>query len=217
MLKNYRSWVHFARDRLGRDITVKDVVLVTGRDLTNQWATATFVERHRDAGISFQVGDGFGSIIGGAGLTLWGSWSSNLLVPHRCGPQRVKPPGEGDTSENAIARIHGGPEGLAPPSSKYNQCVFIRGFRIRERTRFLPKVIKAAAEGADRDDASNYDPDHLSPLVATEMDRSANTSTDSEQIELIHGTPERDGQMVCSIPVFMPTLTMKLFQLGADL
>ena len=61
MLKNYRSWVHFARDRLGRDITVKDVVLVTGRDLTNQWATATFVERHRDAGISFQVGDGFGS------------------------------------------------------------------------------------------------------------------------------------------------------------
>ena len=194
MLKHYRSWVHFARDKLGRDIDLRDIVLVTGRDLTKQWATATFMEKSRDAGISFQVGDGFGSVLGNAGLAFWGSWSSNIVVPHRCGPVPVEPPAQ---EANSRLRIEDAPDGSAPSISQiYNQCVFLRGFRVRERTRFLPKIIKAAAEGADNDDPKDDDPSRSSSLMPVEMSRSENVSTDSVSIESIHGTPGRDKRAV---------------------
>lgn len=196
MLKHYRSWVHFARENLGRDVHVRDLVLVTGRDLTKQWATATFLEKAKDAGISFQVGDGFGSLLGQAGLSLWGSWSSNTLVPHRSGPVAVVPPEEVVSSQ---LRIEGSNDQPVSPSvsNKYNQCVFLRGFRVRERTRLFPRVIKAAAEGEGGEDPNDHDPPQSSSsFLSTVLDRSANTSTDSVQIEAIHDIPGRDPRAV---------------------
>lgn len=141
MLKNYRAWVHFARTRLNRDVHLRDIVLVTGCDLTADWATATFVDRAMDASISFQAGE---MIIGNAGLAMWGSWNASVAVPHRCGPLPVvrpdRTPPTSAVSEDA---------NLQPSSPAFNQCIFLRGYRVRERLRLLPTIIKAGAEPTD--------------------------------------------------------------------
>ena len=80
---NCQSWLRFARDTLRRDLQLKDLLLVTGRDLASRWAMATFFDRTFEGDISFKVGQsGLAEIRGG----LMGSWSSVIGIPARCGP-----------------------------------------------------------------------------------------------------------------------------------
>lgn len=133
MLKHYRTWLPFIRDNLGREIELSEVVLVTGCDLTADWATAAFVEGSKKASISFTVGD---PIVATAQASLWGSWQTSVNVPHRCGPSPSTRPVPNDA---LVPRVD------ASPATEFNQCIFIRSFRMMERPLFLPPVLKAAA------------------------------------------------------------------------
>lgn len=53
ILQNYRSWYHFANDRLRRGVKSGQIMLVTGCDKTAEWASAVFADRNRSAGITF--------------------------------------------------------------------------------------------------------------------------------------------------------------------
>lgn len=128
MLKNYRTWLTFARDVLDLDVELRDIVLVTGCDMTANWATATFTDRTINAVVSFQAGQA----AVGAETSLWGSWQTSVGVPHRCGPQPMHPPSPGEIT----------PLPLVPA---FNQCIFIRTYRVHERPMFLPNTIIANA------------------------------------------------------------------------
>ncbi|KAH8103698.1 hypothetical protein DFH11DRAFT_1488286, partial [Phellopilus nigrolimitatus] len=126
MLANCDSWHEFAISE-GRDIQLHDIILVTGCDLTTDWAMATFNERSSGVEVSFEVGSP--SLVVSAGVSLWGKWSSTVEIPYRCGP------------------ILPSTESLTDP---FNQCVFIRGYRIARRLFWLKKL-SAAAEPKDFD------------------------------------------------------------------
>lgn len=129
MLNNYQFWVDFARDELGRDVTDCDLILVSGRDLTGDWATVAFHEHSANAQVKFQV---MASPIS-AGISALGQWSSSVSVPHRCGP---KP-----TSASAVLFINA--ENLTTAGK---QCIFVRGFKPRRRTPWPLRKLRAAAE-----------------------------------------------------------------------
>ncbi|KAH8103697.1 hypothetical protein DFH11DRAFT_1734619 [Phellopilus nigrolimitatus] len=74
--KNCNSWHEFAISE-GRDIQPRDLILVTGCDLTADWAIATFSEQFSGVEVSFEVGGPVAS----AGVSLWGKWSSTVEIP----------------------------------------------------------------------------------------------------------------------------------------
>ncbi|KAH8117720.1 hypothetical protein DFH11DRAFT_854157 [Phellopilus nigrolimitatus] len=125
--KNCDSWHKFAISE-GRDIQLHDLILVTGCDLTTDWAMATFNERSSGVEVSFEVGGPVAS----AGFSIWGEWSSTVDIPYRCGPILT----------NSALK--------SPLTEQFNQCVFIRGFRKARRLPWFKKLY-AAAEPKDFD------------------------------------------------------------------
>ncbi|KAH8107367.1 hypothetical protein DFH11DRAFT_1517667 [Phellopilus nigrolimitatus] len=141
MKDNYSTWRAFAKDVHNRDVALHDIVLVTGCDLTAEWAMATFNESERGASVSFEVGQ---APFGSGDFKLWGEWTSNVHVPHRCGPIPTLPP----ASRESLL-ITGGSPSSGQAKDNYNQCIFIRGYRIYRRFWRVPKKIKGAAEPKD--------------------------------------------------------------------
>jgi hypothetical protein len=142
MVKHYPAWVTHAREELGCDVGEEDIIHVTGVDLTKQWATATFMDRTSEVGVqaSFNVSE----FISG-GLRYWGSWITQPRVSTHCGP--VAPAHQREAEENLNPGV--GVKIPAEAPSDYNQCIFIRGFRVRSRTSFMNKI-ETAATSAQR-------------------------------------------------------------------
>ncbi|KZT19859.1 hypothetical protein NEOLEDRAFT_1077003 [Neolentinus lepideus HHB14362 ss-1] len=139
-LRHYSSWVVFANEKLGFDLEVPDLILVTGRDLTTQWAMAAFAKSE------FQGSVGAGVSVPGilaAEFEVRSGWRTDLTsgVQYRCGPQssRFLEPERVEGSWTEVL------------TRRQNQCVFLRGYRIKERRFLVPKVIKAASKPADLD------------------------------------------------------------------
>lgn len=162
MLQHYRSWIAFFRDNLGYDVALQDIILVTGCDLTADWEMATFNERTTQCDIEFKVGD---PAFGPSGSSaFWGTWQSSIHAPHRCGPCPTQPPvspNDPSTVDNAISQEDGPDKG-----PKYNQCIFLRGFRVRERKLLAPQVIQDAAEPQDSDINRDVDED-IEPIISS--------------------------------------------------
>ncbi|KAI5118155.1 hypothetical protein M0805_000534 [Coniferiporia weirii] len=161
MLQHYPTWLTFARSNLDQDIRLKDLLLVTGCDLTADWATAAFTDSSQENSISFQVGfSGFAS----AQARFWGEWSSSTRVRHRCGPQPLMPPAVLDAGSRSDV-FH------ADPLSEFNQCIFVRAFRVHERPYFLPNVIKGSADPKDLGGSRDLDaPPSMSGTVDNAQD-----------------------------------------------
>lgn len=130
MLDNYRSWTEFVETTCQLEKGTR-LVLVTGCDLTRQWATATYFRNNRE--IALGVGGGVASVAS-ANFSLSTGWAMNQAVNTRQGPPQYREVGE--------------------PSD--NQCVFLRGFYIKDRFLFGPKVLKA---GAGYHDLGGPDPE----------------------------------------------------------
>ncbi|KAH9038288.1 hypothetical protein EDB84DRAFT_1437254 [Lactarius hengduanensis] len=110
------SWFAFTQE-LGLGIGIGDIILVTGYHRTKSWSNITFNEVQTDAQFSLGV-----EVAGALGASV--NWrASDLRIQGAV-------PNHGPSGENLLE----------------NQCIFIRGFRIK-RT-FLGKIprIKAAAE-----------------------------------------------------------------------
>lgn len=165
-LKNHETWYAFVRDELQTDISMNDILFVTGHILTNEWATATVVEKTRDCEIRFNAGDGLGAFGGcGASASVWGSWTSSVSLPLRFGPTSLPPIQPNDrnaaqttsqplnitsvrtTDSSNLMTLNPDETQDAPP----NQCIFVRAYRILSRPFFLRKIT-AAAEPKDEDE-----------------------------------------------------------------
>ena len=129
--KHYESWVTFAREKGHGDVKP---VLVTGVDLTKEFAAIAYSDNQTRMECEFSVG---APAVGSASLTAWGSWyAPGGLVHHNCGPtqsrsQRTRVAAGSFTSGSEIPEDH-------------NQCVFIRYYTIRKRM-FIPLLLKAGA------------------------------------------------------------------------
>ena len=143
--KHYDSWVEFAQVEGHGDVKP---VLVTGVDLTKQFAAIAFSDNQTNVECDFSVE---APAVASASVSVWGSWRTLGLVHTTCGPdehittRRITHTDDGSASESGI------PE-------ENNQCVFIRYYTIRKFLGF--KHIKAAAgphrlpEGGAEDDGA---------------------------------------------------------------
>lgn len=133
MLKHYRQWYDFALTECHRNIKLCDLILVTGCDMTRQWATATYFHHNREmsAALGAQVVP-----VAEARFSLSAGWRTTQAVNTRRGPPQVLhqqtrlgyEETQNDSSETLVN----------------NQCIFLRGLYVKERL-WGPRVMKAAA------------------------------------------------------------------------
>lgn len=154
---HYQAWHAFLCDTFGEDISLREMIFVTGCDLTSDWATATFFDRVASGTLNFKVCD-LQTI--SASATAWGKWESATSVPVRCGPSV-------EQKDCHIECEH-----------KYCQCVFVRGWRVSKRIKPLPPKLKAAAEPEDNDPSADGDSDYM--LSLARIDEAPSDSSDED-------------------------------------
>ena len=131
--KYYESWVDFAREQdHGEDIKP---ILVTGVDLTKEFAAIAYSDNRTHMECEFSVG---APAVGSASLSAWGSWSTPGLVHTNCGPT------QGHTRTRRIQDAHGSSVSESVIPEDHNQCVFVRYYTIRKKL-FVPFLLKAGA------------------------------------------------------------------------
>jgi len=178
--EHYDSWVAFARER-GHPNDIK-AVLVTGVDMTRDFAMLSYSDGDRNSQANFTVS-------GPGVVSPWGTWDAPGAVDTNCGPQLCRPP-SGYSHTGTV-------------SDEYDQCVFVRYYTMRRRLG-IPRVIKAAAGPHDigpggRDDGESpsgveCNSDTSSDIASSLFDdgrgddRSSITSTDSESDAIVHNT-----------------------------
>jgi hypothetical protein len=172
MLRNYQTWVDYA-NQLGHMVTLEDILLITGHDMTLDFAMLAFSSNSRQIGIEFEAGL---PAVASASASVWGMWRTTMSVHHNCGPQHRDPPVQ---ARPLLTEDSHSPD---QPQPEYNQCVFLRAFRIRKRAGLIPMVIKAAAGPHDLGSGHRFDEE--GPLVCSE----AVADTDDE-VEAISDTP----------------------------
>ncbi len=166
--KNYKEWHAFAREK-EHDIKIEDLIFVTGRVMTYEWATAIAIESTHK--MEFKVGGG-----GGVYASAWGSWvsTSSVEYPPRIGP--TSPLGESISFHRHFPYIR-------PPPP--NQCIFVSGWRaVPSRVRLLPRKIRAAAE--PKDDGRDFDEEnqgHDAISVGVGIDSDAGDDTGEGYLE----------------------------------
>ncbi|TFY78952.1 hypothetical protein EWM64_g5059 [Hericium alpestre] len=131
-------------EMLGLGLHQEDIILVTGCDKTTSWATAAFVNREIQGRISLKDNNAQYN---------WGPDADD--APPQVEPARMM---GGDA---LTATSEGRLDLQMPINTKYNQCVFVRGYRGKSRGRFLPMKMKAEATpipGPSRSE-DNIDPD----------------------------------------------------------
>ncbi|KAL0948303.1 hypothetical protein HGRIS_010895 [Hohenbuehelia grisea] len=156
--EHYESWYDFANRQLRLGLNNGDIILVTGCDKTAEWATAAFNERSRGVGISFYGGF---PMVGGAEVSLSGSWQTGTSVQHRSGP--VSDCGD----------------------VKYDQTIFIRSYKVKESITGAPKVIRAASEPRD-DERSGPEQDSLAVPVEDPMDAEDDAEEDDDPLRVFN-------------------------------
>ena len=147
MLKYYRQWYSFASTECQRDIRLYDLILVTGHDLTQQWATATYFRNNREVSAALGVQ---GTPVASANFSLSAGWRTTQAMNTRRGPPQAlhqQPRQDNDETQNDS-------ETLAN-----NQCIFLRGFYVKDRL-WGPQVMKA---GGGYHDPGKNNPEEEGP------------------------------------------------------
>lgn len=151
ILANYKSWEAFAMDQ-GHGITANDIIFVTGRDLTADFAMAACSEPSGDFAMSLTIDT---SNAAPAGISTWSSWHCELPVFRNWGPQSTTP-----SAQNELEIYSSIPN----PNPEYKQCVFLRGYRIYRRMMLLSKVMTPSAG------PQGYMEDGREPSVSAQLD-----------------------------------------------
>jgi hypothetical protein len=143
IIKHHRSWLDFATVS-GHDVSLSDLMLVTGCDKTSEWACAAWSEKTKSLRANFFAGSP-GVVQGN--VNLWGRWQSEESLDKNVGPQRLVP---------TVATVDIAPQfssQLSDPMSIHdsaplqstsplpaNQCVFVRGYQMGNRTTWLRRT-----------------------------------------------------------------------------
>lgn len=176
----YKSWVDFAREQgHGEDVRP---VLVTGVDLTKEFAAIAYSENQTHMECEFSVG---APAVGSASLSVWGSWHTPGLVHTNCGPTQGHPRRNQGTDESSVS------ESVIPED--HDQCVFIRYYTIRKKL-FIPLLLKAAA-GPHKIPKENTEKDYAEVKVETFYD-------DDDFAESIH--LEDVPNVIHNVPLVSP-------------
>jgi hypothetical protein len=148
--EHHRSWLEFA-SQLGYDLSLSDLILVYGCDKTSEWACAAWSEQTQSVSLSFVAGI---PGIAEGGARLWGEWISQQSLDQNVGPQPLAPSLEEEgnvalqrsshssntTSTDQAPPITTTPRTLsAVPPRLSNQCVFVRGYQIGDRTTWFKR------------------------------------------------------------------------------
>lgn len=133
--KHRHSWLEFARNTLGRNIKLDDIILVTGFEATRHYAMSAFSSRDSvKREFEFKLGGGAAAAVQSA----WGSWGiSEAPVFHNHGQLSPGIPQHIDQEHEL--------QWLRDPSAAYsskarlleengiNHCIFVQGYTARER------------------------------------------------------------------------------------
>ena len=132
--RHYESWVAFVcQKEYGDDV---QPVLVSGFDMTRDFAMVAYA----DSGGSFESDLAIGVPLGfSASAALWGTWRTRQSPHTNYGPQYCVPPPPGQAMDFSSLQLAETPEN----PSDYNQCVFIRYYTMRTKSRSIPKMIQA--------------------------------------------------------------------------
>jgi len=177
--QHYDSWVGFARKQ-GHGENIRPV-LVTGVDLTREFATVAYSDNHTRTECEFSAGV---PAVASASVSVWGSWRTQGLVHTNCGPHPIP------TRRNHSSSESSNPESVIP--EEYDQCIFIRYYTIRRRV-FIPIVLKAGAgphqlpDGSPRSDMDM--PLALSDDDSVEVDHLDTGSPLKTSDGIIHNVP----------------------------
>ena len=143
MVQNYRQWHRYLKER-SIDVKPSDIILVTGCDTSSQWATATYYRNIREVTTALEAQTPVVEVK----FSISAGWGAAQAVKTREGPpqalarqQTRRPDREETQPEN---------ESEMPVN---NQCIFLRGFYVKERLIIGPQVMKA---GAGYHDAGKY-------------------------------------------------------------
>ncbi|KAA1471739.1 hypothetical protein DENSPDRAFT_133062 [Dentipellis sp. KUC8613] len=152
---------HALTEQLKLDLRMEDLVLVTGCDRTTTWAVAAFTNTEFDSQIQLSV-----ELAGveAASFASSLSWSHDENAQRHWGPDPESSVSMNElsgavTNGEDVSTSSSPGKRLKPINTKYNQCVFVRGFRVKRRGRFLPLTLKAAAEPVDLDDPADEESD----------------------------------------------------------
>ncbi|THG99190.1 hypothetical protein EW026_g3110 [Hermanssonia centrifuga] len=165
----YKSWVRFANDQ-GHGIDVEDLLLVTGCDMTADYAMLAFTQNDRRREVRFEAGI---QNIASTSAS-WGKWQCQFpIVYDSWGPQD-------HVMENVVCE---GNDNAGKTQLKHNQCVFLRAFRVYRRAKLLPKVIKAGAGPHDLGSGRRHDehPFFVGAGTSQDMDSSLDWNDDMKQ------------------------------------
>lgn len=124
--EHYSSWKAFAREAGHGDV---NPVLVTGVDLTTQFAAMAYSGNRTEAVCEFRVNP---PAVGLSSSHSWGSWHTQGRVHTNLGPERIPGP-----------RLSSPPDSAVPDG--HVQCVFIRYITVRKTLGLFPRLIKAGA------------------------------------------------------------------------
>ncbi|KDQ54413.1 hypothetical protein JAAARDRAFT_196750 [Jaapia argillacea MUCL 33604] len=140
--RHYKTWLSFANDVHGRGIQISDLLVVTGCDMTSKWAMAAFKRSAVHRYMSI-------------GASAPGGFSAQFSHNHGWS--------SGRRSNEELQST--GPE-------PFDQCVFFRSFRLKERLlgTLAPKIIKAAARPRDLGGPSRDDGFTGGPVLSSESE-----------------------------------------------
>ncbi|KIM76680.1 hypothetical protein PILCRDRAFT_12564 [Piloderma croceum F 1598] len=183
IIKHHRSWLDFAHS-LGCDLSLSDLILVDGCDKTSEWACAAWSGKSSSS-LRLNFVAGAPGIADGTAC-LWGQWDSSESLDKNVGPRPLIPPVTGQdttlplTSQSSEAMsiddppLH--PHAPLSPSVPhlFNQCVFVRGFQISDRTTFFKRK-------RTRIDVGNGFKTAYKPLDSKKWKRNNSTAMDSSQ------------------------------------
>ncbi|KDQ49000.1 hypothetical protein JAAARDRAFT_63879 [Jaapia argillacea MUCL 33604] len=143
ILANYDAWLgYFQSTTVYNSVKAEDLVFVTGRALTRQWAAAVFLRSERQARIT-------------AGAEVPGVASARFEVGRGWKDTKWMVEKEGPT--------------LPPTGEVHDQCVFVSTVRLKFRPLVAPKVIRAAAGPDHLGSGDRDDPDCI--LMPTQVGR----------------------------------------------
>jgi hypothetical protein len=134
--ENAVSWYKFVNGpKLNRGVENGSLYLVTGCDKCPAWGVASYSNPSGRSDISLKF-----TVNGGNGSTLAYDWETSSSAEVRSGCQQNKM----------------GPNGLLQTDPVFNQCVFVRGFRISLQPRLFRMLLGVKVE------------EGINPLVKTE-------------------------------------------------
>ncbi len=112
--RHCRAYFNHAKTRYLSVKHLNDIILVTGRIMTADWATIAFHSHKKENSASFDINAATVTATG----TIWGKWSQHVRFPNRHGPTRTS---AAINASSPIVR-------LVPK----DQCIFIDTFRVYE-------------------------------------------------------------------------------------